>query len=114
MDVVYDGIRLTPSRSSSAPRRASIASACRSCRARIWRWRLRWSTDSDGRDWAIFPSWSAAFIPNADGETLRAKGVAAVYTPKDFRINRLIGDIVKLVDSQTPDAGRQSGRRRRR
>ena len=41
-------------------------------------------------------------IPPADAENLRAQGVAAVYTPKDFAINRLIGDIVRLVDARTP------------
>jgi ethylmalonyl-CoA mutase len=40
-------------------------------------------------------------IPEADAKILRQKGVAAVYTPKDFEINRLIGDIVKLVDATT-------------
>jgi (2R)-ethylmalonyl-CoA mutase len=39
-------------------------------------------------------------IPEADARVLREKGVAAVYTPKDFAINRLIGEIVKLVDDR--------------
>ena len=38
MDVVYDGIRFTPAEIvERARRRASIASAFRSCRARMWR-----------------------------------------------------------------------------
>ena len=37
-------------------------------------------------------------IPQADAEHLRAKGVARIYTPKDFSMNRIIGDIVALAD----------------
>ena len=36
-------------------------------------------------------------IPEADVEPLKAAGVAAVYTPKDFDIARIMGDIVALV-----------------
>ena len=41
-------------------------------------------------------------IPVADAERLRAAGVAGVYTPKDFDINQIMGEIVELVG----DAGR--------
>ena len=33
-----------------------------------------------------------------DAARLRAMGVAAVYTPKDFELNRIMMDIVGLVD----------------
>ncbi len=36
-------------------------------------------------------------IPRADEEALLAAGVARVYTPKDFEISRIMGDIVGLV-----------------
>ena len=36
-------------------------------------------------------------IPVADAERLRAAGVAGVYTPKDFDINQIMGEIVELV-----------------
>jgi len=39
-------------------------------------------------------------IPPSDAERLRAEGVAAVYTPKDFAINGIIGDIVAKVESE--------------
>ncbi|RGP36809.1 protein meaA [Pseudotabrizicola alkalilacus] len=38
-------------------------------------------------------------IPEADATQLRALGVAAVYTPKDFELNRIMLDIVGLVDA---------------
>ncbi|MDT8853978.1 protein meaA [Paracoccaceae bacterium Fryx2] len=37
-------------------------------------------------------------IPEEDAATLRAMGVAAVYTPKDFELNRIMMDVVGLVD----------------
>jgi ethylmalonyl-CoA mutase len=39
-------------------------------------------------------------IPEDDATALRAMGVAAVYTPKDFELNRIMMDIVTLVDQQ--------------
>ncbi len=36
-------------------------------------------------------------IPRADEEAMLEAGVARVYTPKDFEITRIMGDIVGLV-----------------
>jgi len=43
-------------------------------------------------------------IPVADAERLRAAGVDGVYTPKDFDINKIMGEIVELV-GQRASAG---------
>jgi (2R)-ethylmalonyl-CoA mutase len=40
---------------------------------------------------------AGGIIPAADVEPLRAAGVAAVYTPKDFEITRILRDVVALV-----------------
>jgi (2R)-ethylmalonyl-CoA mutase len=37
-------------------------------------------------------------IPEEDAAALRARGVARVYTPKDFELNRIMADIVRLAD----------------
>ena len=37
-------------------------------------------------------------IPPDDASALKAAGVAAVYTPKDFELNRIMADIVRIVD----------------
>jgi (2R)-ethylmalonyl-CoA mutase len=37
-------------------------------------------------------------IPPDDAEDLKRLGVAAVFTPKDFRLNAIMHDIVRLVD----------------
>ena len=39
-------------------------------------------------------------IPPADAERLKAAGVAAVYTPKDFAINGILGAIVRQVEAR--------------
>ena len=39
-------------------------------------------------------------IPPADAERLKAAGVAAVYTPKDFAINGILGAIVQEVEAR--------------
>ena len=36
-------------------------------------------------------------IPVADAVRLREAGVAGVYTPRDFDLNRIMGEIVELV-----------------
>jgi (2R)-ethylmalonyl-CoA mutase len=33
---------------------------------------------------------------------LRAAGVAAVYTPKDYELNRIMADVVRIVDDANP------------
>ena len=38
-------------------------------------------------------------IPDADADALQAAGVARVYTPKDFELNRIMLDIVALADA---------------
>ena len=39
-------------------------------------------------------------IPDDDAEKLRKMGVAKIYTPKDFELNTIMGDIVTLVDPE--------------
>jgi (2R)-ethylmalonyl-CoA mutase len=46
---------------------------------------------------AEIPVVVGGIIPDADAIALREAGVAAVYTPKDWDLNRMIGDIVSLV-----------------
>ena len=36
-------------------------------------------------------------IPEADGAALRAAGVAAVFTPKDFGLNDIMGRFVTII-----------------
>ena len=98
MDITYDGIRLTP---------AQIVAAVEEQQAHI----LGLSILSGShlpliaevmqrlRDAGLsIPVIVGGIIPDSDAATLCALGVAAVYTPKDFALNRIMMDIVGLVD----------------
>ena len=37
-------------------------------------------------------------IPPEDESVLRKEGVAAVYTPKNFELNTIMADIVRIVE----------------
>jgi ethylmalonyl-CoA mutase len=45
-------------------------------------------------------------IPKEDESALKEAGVAAVYTPKDFELNRIMADLVRIVEDAAPDGGR--------
>ncbi|MBC2834274.1 protein meaA [Paragemmobacter straminiformis] len=101
MAIHYDGIRLTPSEivASAAEKRAhviglSILSGSHLPLITETLDRLRAAGLSD------IPVVVGGIIPDEDAAKLRAMGVAAVYTPKDFELNRIMLDIVTLVDRQ--------------
>jgi ethylmalonyl-CoA mutase len=104
MDVVYDGIRLTPQEIVERAKDGahcvglSILSGSHLELAREVISGLRQA----GLDHV--PVVVGGIIPPADAERLRDEGAAAVYTPKDFAINRLVGDIVRLVEPQANSA----------
>ena len=45
------------------------------------------------------PVVAGGIIPEADALVLKQMGVARIYTPKDFRITEIMGDVVKLVEA---------------
>ena len=44
------------------------------------------------------PLLVGGIIPDEDAKKLKAMGVAQVYTPKDFELNRIMHDIIELAD----------------
>ena len=46
-------------------------------------------------------------IPDEDAQKLRAMGIARIYTPKDFELNRIMFDIVALADPSAGDIAAQ-------
>ena len=42
-------------------------------------------------------------IPPEDARALKQFGVAAVYTPKDFELNRIMSDLVQIVEGANTD-----------
>ncbi len=98
MDVVYEGIRLTPAQIARAALDEavhvvglSILSGSHVPLVREVMERMRKEGLED------VPVVVGGIIPPEDAKTLKAMGVAAVYTPKDFQLNDIMADIVKLV-----------------
>ena len=105
MEVVYEGIRLTPSQIVRAALDEavhviglSILSGSHVPLVREVLDRMR----KDGLD--DVPLVVGGIIPPEDAKTLKALGVAAVYTPKDFQLNDIMADIVGLVDRSSKAA----------
>ena len=100
MDVVYDGIRLTPQEIVERAKKGvdcvglSILSGSHLAMTHEVLALMREA------GLAHVPVVVGGIIPPDDADKLRAQGVAAVYTPKDFAINGIIGDIVAQVERQ--------------
>jgi len=43
-------------------------------------------------------------IPPQDASALKRAGVAQVYTPKDFELNRIMADLVRIVEGSADRA----------
>jgi len=99
MDIHYEGIRLTPAEivAAAVDQKAhvvglSILSGSHIPLISETLDRMRQAGLGD------IPVVVGGIIPEEDATRLRAMGVAAVYTPKDFELNRIMMDIVGLVD----------------
>ncbi|HEY2439028.1 MAG TPA: protein meaA, partial [Solirubrobacteraceae bacterium] len=109
MDVVYEGIRLTPSQIASSAAQEGVhvvgLSILSGSHAELIPSVLRALADAGIGE---VPVVVGGIIPEADAAALRDAGVAAVYTPKDWNLNAMMRDIVGLVrerhevDTATP------------
>ena len=100
MEICYQGIRLTP---------AEIVAAVVEARADVVGLSILSGSHLPlvaevvalmrAAGLARVPLVVGGIIPAADAAALRASGVAAVYTPKDFALNRIMFDLVALVDA---------------
>jgi (2R)-ethylmalonyl-CoA mutase len=98
MEVVYEGIRLTPSQIAASALQEGVHVVGLSILSGSHR-ELIPSVLAALREAGIgdVPVIVGGIIPAADVAPLREAGVAAVYTPKDFDITRIMRDIVALV-----------------
>ncbi|TML36203.1 MAG: protein meaA [Actinobacteria bacterium] len=97
MDVVYEGIRLTPSRIAATAVQEGVhvvGLSILSCSHRELIPEVLRELREAG---AEVPVVVGGIIPDADAQALLDAGVARVYTPKDFELTKSIGDIVDLV-----------------
>jgi (2R)-ethylmalonyl-CoA mutase len=98
MQVVYEGIRLTPEEIVDAAREQKahviglsvLSGSHMPLVADVVR-RMK----KEGID---VPVVVGGIIPPEDAAELEKSGVAAVYTPKDFELNRIMSDVVRIVE----------------
>jgi (2R)-ethylmalonyl-CoA mutase len=98
MQVVYEGIRLTPEEIVAAARKEkahviglSVLSGSH----------LPLVADVVARmkeAGMTMPVVVGGIIPPEDAAAMEKSGVAAVYTPKDFELNRIMSDVVRIVE----------------
>jgi ethylmalonyl-CoA mutase len=105
MEVVYEGIRLTPAQIVNAAVEEdvhviglSILSGSHLALVRDVVDRLRSAGASD------IPVVVGGIIPEEDEIQLKGLGVAAVYTPKDFQLTDIMADVVKIVSKSQMQA----------
>jgi len=98
MQVVYEGIRLTPEEIVAAAREKkahviglSVLSGSHMPLVEDVVGRLK-------REGIDVPVVVGGIIPPEDAQALEKNGVAAVYTPKDFELNRIMSDVVRIVE----------------
>jgi (2R)-ethylmalonyl-CoA mutase len=104
MEVIYQGIRLTPAEIAESALQEDVdvvgLSILSGSHLELVPEVVRMLRE-EGVD---APVVAGGIIPPADAKRLREAGVAGVYTPKDFDLNRIMGEIVALV-AQRAGAG---------
>ncbi len=97
MEVIYQGIRLTPEQIAASAVDEDVdvvgLSILSGSHLELIPETIRLLREHG----ADTPVVVGGIIPKADAERLRESGVAAVYTPKDFDVNRIMRDIAELV-----------------
>ncbi|MDB5543623.1 MAG: Methylmalonyl-CoA mutase [Hyphomicrobiales bacterium] len=101
MDVVYEGIRLTPTEIVAAARSGDVhcigLSILSGSHIPLVR-EVAALMKAEGLD--KIPLVVGGIIPPDDEALLRQEGVAAVFTPKDYELNSIMSDLVRIVDER--------------
>jgi (2R)-ethylmalonyl-CoA mutase len=106
LDVVYEGIRLTPSQIVTSALQEGVHVIGLSILSGSHRELIPDIVRALGEAGVDAPVVVGGIIPEADVAPLKAAGVAAVYTPKDFDLTRIMCDVVALVAERNGVAAR--------
>jgi ethylmalonyl-CoA mutase len=110
MDVVYEGIRLTPAEIVETARNEGVhvvgLSILSGSHVPLVKDVVARMHDA-GLD--EVPVVVGGIIPPDDAEILKEAGVAAVYTPKDFELNRIMTDLLRVVETAAEKESVASG-----
>jgi (2R)-ethylmalonyl-CoA mutase len=97
MEVIYQGIRLTPAQIASSALEEDVDVIGLSILSGSHLELVPRVVELLRAEDIDVPVVVGGIIPPADVPTLRDAGVARVYTPKDFELNEIMGEIVELV-----------------
>jgi (2R)-ethylmalonyl-CoA mutase len=97
MDVVYEGIRMTPTQIAASALQEGVHVIGLSILSGSHRELIPAVMQELQEAGVDAPVVVGGIIPEQDVAPLKAAGVAAVYTPKDFDMTRIMRDIVELV-----------------
>jgi (2R)-ethylmalonyl-CoA mutase len=105
MDVVYEGIRLTPAQIAASALQEGVHVIGLSILSGSHRDLIPAVIGALHAAEVDVPVVVGGIIPEQDVAQLKQAGVAAVYTPKDFDISRIMHDIVGIVGAETNGHG---------
>jgi (2R)-ethylmalonyl-CoA mutase len=101
MEVIYQGIRLTPAEIAESALQEDVdvvgLSILSGSHLELIPEVVRLLREAD----VEVPVVVGGIIPKADAERLREAGVAGVYTPKDFDVNKIMAEIAALVGERS-------------
>ena len=100
MEVVYSGIRLTPEQIAASARDEDADLVGLSILSGSHRELVPSVIDHLSQFGIDSPVVVGGIIPDVDQRFFLDNGVAAVYTPKDFDIARIMGDIARIIDER--------------
>jgi ethylmalonyl-CoA mutase len=104
MEVIYQGIRLTPEQIAASARDEDVDVIGLSILSGSHRQLVPETVRLLREEGVDAPVVVGGIIPPADANALRDAGVARVYTPKDFDLNRIMGEIADLLAERAPTA----------
>ena len=105
MEVVYQGIRLTPEQIAESAIQEDVDLVGLSILSGSHLELVPEVVRLLAAEGLEVPVVAGGIIPPEDAEDLLRQGVAGVYTPKDFDMNEIMGEIVELVARRQEPAG---------
>jgi (2R)-ethylmalonyl-CoA mutase len=110
MDVVYEGIRLTPAQIATSAAQEGVhvigLSILSGSHRELIPSVLQALREAGAGE---VPVIVGGIIPESDAAALRTAGIAAVYTPRDWDLNAMMRDIVALVSEKLDESSGPKG-----
>ncbi len=105
-EVVYQGIRLTPAAIVAAARDEDVDVVGLSVLSGSHLELVPEILDRLRAEGVDAPVVVGGIVPSDDAAVLRSKGVAAIYTPKDFQLDQIVSELVDLAAQRRAPDGR--------